>query len=420
VAGRALNRLSDLAVRKAKEPGWYADGGGLYLRIDARSKAKAWVLVFFWGGKRQEMGLGSTADVPLAEARDLRDAARKQVRDGVNPIEARRQERAAKAAEQAPRTFGQWATEIAPTLAPPAPKARAAWLRMMTEWVGALKDKRISDIGTEDVLSALKPYWKTRHETAKRMRMRIEAVLDAAKAKGLIADPWANPARWKGHLQHLLEKHDGEVRHHAALPYGEAAAFMARLGDRDTMAAYALAFTILTAARTSETLRATWAEIDTEADLWIVPKERMKGGREHRVPLPAPALAVLEKARHPDGVRLDDWVFPSLFRKNKPLSTAAMERVLEDLGMKGRATVHGFRSTFRDWAGDCTTFDRGTIEAALAHAIGDETERAYRRGDALIKRRKLMEAWAGFLARRTDSRVVPMAAISRGRRGPTS
>jgi integrase len=408
LAPRTLNRLSDLAIRKAKEPGWYADGGGLYLRIDARTKAKAWVLVFFWGGKRQEMGLGPLADVSLAEARELRDAARKQVRDGVNPIEARRRERAAKAAEQAPKTFSEWATEIAPTLAPAAPKANAAWTRMMTEWVGVLKDKRLDEIRTEDVLSALKPYWKTRHETARRMRMRIEAVLDAAKAKGLIADPWANPARWKGHLQHLLEKQDGGVRHHAALPYADAPAFMAVLAGRDTMAAYALVFTVLTAARTSETLRATWAEIDEAAGLWTVPKERTKGGREHRVPLPQAALDVLAKAKHPDGVRPEDWVFPSLFRKGKPLSTAAMERVLEDMSLKGKATVHGFRSTFRDWAGDCTTFDRGTIEAALAHAIGDETERAYRRGDALIKRRKLMEAWAGYLARREASNVTTM------------
>jgi integrase len=183
---------------------------------------------------------------------------------------------------------------------------------------------------------------------------------------------------------------------------------MAVLAGRDTMAAYALVFTVLTAARTSETLRATWAEIDEAAGLWTVPKERTKGGREHRVPLPQAALDVLAKAKHPDGVRPEDWVFPSLFRKGKPLSTAAMERVLEDMSLKGKATVHGFRSTFRDWAGDCTTFDRGTIEAALAHAIGDETERAYRRGDALIKRRKLMEAWAGYLARREASNVTTM------------
>lgn len=399
MAARTLNRLVDVVIRKETRPGWYADGSGLYLRIDARTGAKAWVFVFFWLGKRQEMGLGAYPDVGLAEARDLREANRKLVRDGANPIEARRQERAARAAPTLERTFATWAQEIAPVIAPKAEKARAAWLRMMTEWVGALKDKPVAEIATEDVLAALKPYWRTRPETGRRMRMRMEAVLDAAKAKGLIADPWANPARWKGHLQHLLERHDAEVRHHAALPYADAPAFMGDLRCRDHMSAYALAFTILTASRTSEALRATWAEIDLAAKLWTVPKERMKAGREHRVPLPQAAVEVLDKVRHPDGVKPSDWIFPSMFRPGKPLSTAAMERVLEDMGLKGAATVHGFRSTFRDWAGDSTNFANETIEAALAHVLGDATEQAYRRGDALLKRRKLMEAWAGYLER---------------------
>jgi integrase len=408
LGSRALNKLTDLAVRKAKDPGWYGDGGGLYLRIDARSETKRWVFVFQWQGKRAEMGLGTVADVSLAEARDLRDAARRQVRDGVNPVDQRRQDRAAKAEEQAPRTFGEWAKEIAPAIAPKAPKAHAAWMRMMTEWVGPLKDRPVADVTTEDVLGALKPYWKTRAESARRMRLRIEGVLDAAKAKGLIADPWANPARWKGHLKHLLPRQAAGVRHHAAMPYGDVPAFFAELTARDSMAAHALAFTILTAARTSETIYATWAEVDLKERLWTVPGERMKGGREHRVPLTEAAVAALERARHPDGVKPGDWVFPSLFRKGRPLSTAAMERAMHDMGLRGKATVHGFRSAFRDWAGDCTNFERGTIEAALAHAVGDDTERAYRRGDALLKRRKLMEAWAGFLARRAGATVLPM------------
>ncbi|MFN3582963.1 tyrosine-type recombinase/integrase [Phenylobacterium sp.] len=409
MATRSLNRLTDLGVRRAKAPGWYGDGGGLYLRIGADG-AKRWVFVFHRLGKRTEMGLGSAQDVGLAEARTARDEARKQLVAGQNPVEERRRERerqAAEAAAAAPRTFAQWAEEIAPVLAPKAEKARAAWVRMLTGWVGKMKDKPPAEITTEDVLAALKPYWTTRPETGRRMRMRIEAVLDAARARGLISSPWENPARWNGHLEHLLTKRATPVRHHKALPYGEAAAFMARLREKEGMAAKALEFTVLTAARTSETIFAVWSEMDLDAKVWTVPKERMKKRREHRVPLSPAALAVLEAATPPEGGKPGAWVFPSLWRPGKPLSTAAMERVLDDLGLQGRATVHGMRSTFRDWAGDCTNFDKETIEAALAHLVGDETERAYRRGDALLKRRKLMEAWAGFLAERAGANVRP-------------
>jgi integrase len=406
VGARTTNRLTDLEVRRAKEPGRYADGGGLYLVID-KAGAKRWFYFFTWRGKRVEMGLGPLADRTLAQARDARDEARKLVAAGDNPVEVRKAEKKAKEApEPVSATFASWAAEIAPTLAPRATKAHAAWKRMMTEWVGPLKDLAPQDIRTEDVLAALKPYWKSRPESGRRMRMRVEAVLDAARAKGLITGAWENPARWKGHLQHLLPKIDRAVKHHLALPYAMAPAFMQQVAERDTMAAYALRFTILTVGRTSEVVFARWHEVG--GDVWTCPPERMKMNREHRVPLPAAALEVLERVKPPDGYKPDSWIFPSLFRKGKPLSTAAMERVLEDMGLKGVATVHGFRSTFRDWAGDCTNFDTATIEAALAHLVGDETERAYRRGDALLKRRKLMEAWAGYLARKAGSNVTPM------------
>lgn len=408
---RTQYRLTDLGVKHLKDAGWHADGGGLYLRIDGRTGSKRWVYVFRWAGKRQEMGLGGAGEVSIGQARDARDAARKLVRDGVNPIEARREEAAARARkviEAKPMTFAEWAREIAPVVAPKSAKAHEAWLKMMTEWVGPLKGKIPGQIVTEDVLAALKPYWKSRPETGQRMRMRIEAVLDAAKAKGQITDPWSNPARWKGHLQHLLERRAKPVKHHAAMPYGDLPAFMADLRERPGMASHALAFTVFTVARTSETIKATWAEIDMAEKVWTVPASRMKAKRVHRVPLTDAALAVLEAVKHPDGVTPSDWVFPSLYRAGKPLSTAAMERVLEDMGLKGAATVHGFRSSFRDWAGDATNFATDTIEAALAHLVGDETERAYRRGDALLKRRKLMEAWAGYLARPAGANVRPM------------
>lgn len=407
MAPRTLNRLTDVAVRKAKAAGWYADGGGLYLRITP-DETRRWVFVFFLGGKRAEMGLGSPAETSLAEVRLERDKWRKVVKAGQSPVMARRQEKAAALAAGNVRTFSVWATEIAPAIAPKAEKARKAWLKRMTEWTGSLKSKPVGEVVTEDVLAALKPYWKTRPETARRMRMGIEAVLDAAKAKGLIADPWANPARWKGHLQHLLEKRATAVKHHAALPYGEVSDFVGQLRTKEPMSAKALEFTILTVARTSETVFATWAEMDLAEKVWTVPASRMKAGRLHRVPLTAPALAVLEAVKPPNGYRPTSWVFPSLWKRGRPLSTAAMDRMLGDMGYAGKATVHGFRSSFRDWAGDATNFERATIEAALAHLTGDETERAYRRGDALLKRRKLMEAWAGYLALKRGDNVRPM------------
>lgn len=410
MAGRALNKLTDVAVRKAKAPGWYGDGGGLYLRIDNRSKR--WVFVYRWAGKRAEMGLGAASEVSLADARTERDKARKLVRDGVKPDIARRQERAARVAASRAQTFARWAEEIAPTLAPKADKASRAWVKMMTEWVGGLANKLPAQIGTDDVLAALKPYWKSRPETGRRMRMRIEAVLDAAKAKGLIADPWSNPARWKGHLQHLLDKPDRAVRHHKALPYTEVSDFIGQLRARQGMSAKALEFTILTAARTSETILATWAEVDLDAKLWTVPAARMKAGRIHRVPLTEAAIAVLEAVKPPNGHRPSSWVFPSLWRRGRPLSTNAMDRMVEEMGYSDRATVHGFRSTFRDWAGDATGFPREVIEAALAHVSGDAVERAYRRSDALDRRRKLMDAWAGFLARKAGENVTPFARDS--------
>jgi hypothetical protein len=220
MAPRTLDRLTNIVVTRTKAPGWYADGGGLYLRI-RDDGSRRWFFVYFLAGKRTEMGLGNAADLSLSDARLERTKWRKAVKDGKNPLAERRRERAEAAAGDAP-TFGAWAKEIAPAVAPRAPKAHAAWLRMMTEWVGPLKAKPVNEVRTEDVLAALKPYWKSRPESGRRMRLRIEAVLDAAKAKGLIADPWANPARWKGHLQHLLEKPAVAVRHHPALPYADA------------------------------------------------------------------------------------------------------------------------------------------------------------------------------------------------------
>lgn len=411
MAARTLNRLTDLTVRKAKADGLYADGGGLYLKVETTG-AKRWVYVFQWQKKRAEMGLGSLQDVDLKAARDLRDEARKHVAAGRNPIEERRREReeaAARAtAEDQRQTFSQWAEEAAPAVGPKAVKARKAWVAMMQVKVGELAKMAPVDIQTEHVLRALKPYWISRPESGKRMRQRIERVLDAAYSKGLITGPWQNPARLKGHLENLLERRAQVVKHRTALPYADAPKFMADLRQVDRLSARALELCVLTAVRNLEARGAQWSEIDWDAKLWTIPAERMKGEeglkREHRVPLTPAAIAVLDAVKPLDG-KLEGFIFPCRRSKTGMFSENALQNVVNDMGLKGQATVHGFRSTFRDWAGDSTNFQREVIEAALAHKIEDDTERAYRRSDALLKRTKLMEAWTGYLARPAASNV---------------
>lgn len=404
MAARVSDKLTELGVKRQTGVGLYSDGKGLYLRIDANG-SKRWAYVFHWNGRRSEMGLGSLADVSLPQARDLRDDARKLVKAGKNPIEERR---AGKAQATEAVTFGEWAEEIAPAIGPKAVKARKAWVAMMKVKVGDLAKLAPAAVKTEDVLKALKPYWVSRPESGKRMRQRIERVLDAAKAKGMIAEPWNNPARLRGHLENLLSKRQTAVKHHAALPFDQTSDFVGLLRQRQGMAAKALEFTILTCVRNGEARLATWGELDLTEKLWTIPAARMKGEagrkREHRVPLTQATIDVLEAVRLAGKDGKADLVFPHTV-SGKRLSENALQGVVNDMGLKGRATVHGFRSSFRDWAGEVTNFQRETIEAALAHRLGDDTERAYRRGDALLKRRKLMEAWAGFLAKATGGNV---------------
>ena len=396
MAPRLHNKLTALGVKALKEPGWYGDGGGLWVRIDKHG-GRRWVFVFFWRGRRSEMGLGSVRDVDLREARKAREDARRLVRHGENPIEQRRRARTTTGGV----TFGEWATEIAPVLGPRAEKARKAWVMTMTEKVGHLANITPARVTTDDVLRALKPYWVTRPETGRRMRQRIERVLDAARSKGLIPEPWQNPARLKGHLENLLEKRSTAVAHRLALPFADAAAFMSQLEMTNRPAAVALKFTILSAVRSIEARGATWGEMDLAQNVWTIPADRMKGEagfkRVHRVALSKEAVKLLRSIR-PKGAKPRDLVFPNPLWAGQMFSENALQGVLIDMGFKGKATVHGFRSTFRDWAGETTDFQRETIEAALAHAVGDQTERAYRRGDALEKRRQLMEAWATYLA----------------------
>lgn len=389
---RSTNRLTARTVATLKVPGRHADGGGLYLHIDA-SLAKRWVFVFQWHGKRKEMGLGSVATVPLVEARDAALDARRAVAAGTNPIEARKIERGG-------TTFGDIADGVLASLDPSFSNAkhRAQWATALKKAALPLRAKRVDEVTTDDVLKVLRPLWSRTPETASRLRGRIERVLDAAKAKGLRTGE--NPARWRGHLDVLLPKRRRLTRgHHAALPFEQLPDFIERLRARPAVAARALEFTILTAARTGETLGARWSEIDIAGAVWTVPAARMKARTEHRVPLTSAALAVLETVRPLLGKANDGFVFPGQ-KKDRPLSQMSMTMLLRRMEVTDY-TVHGFRSTFRDWAGDCTNFAREIIEAALAHAVGNAVERAYRRSDAFAKRQRLMEAWAGYCGKGT-------------------
>jgi len=339
-------------------------------------------------GKRTELGLGGGRDLTLAKARHSAAELRSIIQDGGDP----------KLKRSAPTqsTFGECADDYVETHRSSWRNAKhaAQWKMTLTVHAQAIRHIRVDLLNTEDVLQVLRPLWADTPETAKRLRGRIENVLDAAKAKGLRSGE--NPARWRGHLDQLLPKQQRLSRgHHAALPYNDLPTFMADLRTRDAMAGLALEFTILTASRSGETIHATWGEIDLDTDIWTVPAYRMKAGKEHRVPLSKRALTILSMLS-PDGDEKPnptDYVFKSN-KPHKPISSMAMSMLLRR--MKRKATVHGFRSTFRDWASETTSFPSETCEHALAHRISDKAEAAYRRGDQLEKRRHLMEEWAVY------------------------
>lgn len=393
---RAINKLSARKVETLVEPGRHGDGNGLYLQVD-RSGAKRWLFLFRRDGKLKEMGLGGLSRVPLAQARTLASEARAMLAQGKNPIV----ERLARQSEaSAMPTFAAFADELLPEICKGFrnDKHKAQWASTLKTHAGALNELPLDVIATDHVLKALLAIWHSKPETASRLRGRIERVLDAAKAKGVIKPPWENPARWRGHLSNLLPKRQKLSRgHHAAMPYNQLPAFMAELGARDSMAARALELTIYCAGRSGEVLGANWEEIDLDNAVWTIPRERMKAGRPHRVPISRPALALLKTLSE---ARISEFVFPGQ-KTARPLSNMAMEMQLRRM-KHNDITVHGFRSSFRDWAGEATVFPRELAEAALAHVVGDQTERAYRRGDALQRRRELMEAWAAFLTKRPE------------------
>jgi integrase len=387
---------SKLTARKVEtaKPGKYSDGGNLYL-IVSETSARKWVLRFTWRGRAKEMGLGSAASVPLADAREKAASARRKVAQGLNPIDERKRDGGIP-------TFGEMADDVRQTLSAGFrnEKHKAQWKSTLETYAAPLRAKPVDTIATDDVLAVLKPIWTTKAETASRVRGRIEKVLDAAKAKGFREGE--NPARWRGHLDHLLPRPLKLARgHHAALPYEDVAPFMAKLRKREATSALALELCVLTAARSGEILGMRWSEIDFGKKIWTVPGARMKAGREHRVPLSPRAVVILRKL---EKLKTGEFVFPGQTR-NKPLSNMAMEMVLRRMKIED-ATVHGFRSSFRDWAGNVSNFPREVVETALAHVIGDKAEQAYRRSDALEKRRKLMEAWAAYCEPKASANVV--------------
>jgi len=339
------------------------------------------------------MGLGAygrgTGGVSLSVAREKADEIRAILARGGDPMA----ERAAQRARAARATFGEVADALLDSMESGwrNPKHRAQWkMTLGDSYCASLRKLAVADVTTDDILAVLKPIWATKAETASRLRGRIEKVLDRAKAKGHRTGE--NPARWKGHLDHLLPARQKLQRgHHAAMPYADVPAFMERLAQSNGTGARALEFTILTAARSGEVVGARWDEIDFAAKVWTVPASRMKAGREHRVPLSDAALDVLERMQRE---AVGEYVFAGQSAR-KPVSAAAMTKTMKLLKADAY-TVHGFRSAFRDWAAEETTHPREVAEAALAHVIGDTTERAYRRGDALEKRRRLMADWAQY------------------------
>jgi integrase len=406
-----INRLTALKVDRTRDPGLHHDGAGLYLQVTAGKDGvtKSWLYRFVLDSRERRMGLGSLNDVSLVEARENAANARKQVKEGKDPIEERRVLRSvAVLAKAKAMTFDQCRDAYISS-------HRSGWrnIKHTWQWSASLKkyvtpifgDVPVQYVDVALVTKALEPIWATIPETASRLRGRIEVILDWAKVRGLRTGE--NPARWRGHLDHLLPRRSKvrKVEHHAALPYAEIGSFMTLLRERGAIAARALEFAILTAGRTGEVLGARWDEIDIDPRVWIVPADRMKAGKEHRVPLSAPAIAVLNVMRK---VRQNDYIFPG--DRHTTLSNTSMLMLLRRMG-RDDLTVHGFRSSFRDWAAERTNFPSEVAEMALAHSVSNKVEQAYRRGDMFDRRRRMMAAWATFCATAKDTAQNNVATL---------
>lgn len=424
---KTTNKLTPQKIKALVKPGYHSDGAGLCLQV-SKTGAKSWVFKYTRNGKSREMGLGSLLALPPDAARRLADEARAQLAYGIDPIEKRRVDTAAETlAANSVRTFADCAADYIEA-------HKAGWknAKHISQWKNTIRDYvnphigklSVGDISTDHVVRILQKdaFWTKKNETANRVRVRIENILDWAKTLGYRTGE--NPARWRGHMENLMPSPSKVQKpvHHAALPVDNLPYFMADLRKTNTTAAQALKLALLTATRTIEIVEARWGEVDLDKAVWVIPAERMKAGEEHHVPLSEQALEIL-RGRHVEGVSDEAFIFSA--RKSKPLSTAAMEAVLDRLGYtapvqqgrqkvrpmptlsypngsaKPHITVHGTcRSTFRDWVAEKTEYPRDLAEMALAHSIEDKTEAAYRRGTMLERRRRMMQDWADWLDRK--------------------
>jgi integrase len=404
-----------------------ADGDGLYLKITPEkrsdggrptSAATSWLFRYQLAGKRRWMGLGSYPKVREGAARKEVKRLRGLTSNGIDPLtdkQAALEATAAQAreAEREAMTFKTCAEQYmdAKETQWRNPKHRQQWRNTLKAYAyPVIGDKSVARVETADVLAILQPIWTEKTETAKRVQGRIENILDYAKSMG-----WRegeNPARWKGHLSHTLPTPSkiAKVEHSRAIPHKEAPALVAALQKSDTSAARALLLTMYCATRTSETLKAKWQEIDLEARLWTIPGDRMKAGKDHRIPLTDAAVAILERQK---ALRINDWIFPGQ-RLGKPLSNMAMISILKRLKWYDRTTVHGLRSTFRDWVAETTNYPDRLAEAALAHQLSDKVQAAYNRSDLMEKRREMMEAWTRFLTKKPGKVVELPTARNTG------
>ncbi len=391
----STEKLSDIKVKSIQKRGYYNDGGGLYLRVTATG-TKSWI--FRWRdrttGRLRDLGLGSHMNVSLKAARTRSREARELLSNGLDPkTERDRRRQEALVVEGSAMTFSECAAAYVDAHAPSWRNAKHVqqWRNTLNTYVyPTIGNVSVAAVSQAHILKVLQPIWKEKTETATRVRQRIENILDYAQALGLRSAE--NPARWKGHLDKLLAAPNKvkKVKHHPALPYKDTHTFVTSLKKQEGIGARALEFTILTAGRTSEVSHAQWSEFDLDEKVWTVPPERMKANREHRVPLSKQALRIV---KHQIGLD-EKWVFPSS-RYGRPMSNAGMSSVLKRMN-RFDITVHGFRSTFRDWAAEQTAYSVEVCEAALAHTIRNATEAAYRRSDLMEKRAKLMEAWARY------------------------
>ncbi|NTI22267.1 integrase arm-type DNA-binding domain-containing protein [Rhizobium rhizogenes] len=390
-----VNKLTDQGIKALSKPGLYNDGLGLYLQVSTFG-TKSWLFRFKRDGQSRKMGLGALHTISLKAARQKAQECRIKLDAGLDPIEDRKAVRLARKAETAvAMTFKQCAQKYidAHQGTWKNPKHAAQWPSTLKTYVyPVFGDLSVKDIDVGLVLKVIEDIWKTKPETASRVRGRIEVVLDWAAARNYRSGE--NPARWRGHLDKLLPARSkvAKVKHHEALPYRDINPLVVEMQANDSTSARALEFTILTGVRTNEAIGAMWSEIDKGNRMWTIPAERMKGGREHRVPLSDRAIAILDALPREKG---SDIVFLGA-RKGKSLSNMAMLEMIRGLRPGKGVTVHGFRSTFRDWAAEQTAYPNELVEMALAHAVSDKVEAAYRRGDMLERRRRLMKDWSEY------------------------